>query len=217
MIRNRVLLGLVLMVLISGMPYSVNALTADRTLTSVYGYKVAMHIENSDYGVAGKPYVIFMRFTLLEFGEVKEFIKFDLVLRFETEVIYLSHFGLINPWSAEGDHIDLVGKVTVDPAHINFSGIELYETRYYIKFSITVRLQNNDVKTQYTDWIGPNHASVSTMSLMAIWPWPPIIIMTSLYWIGLLIVRRFNKRYKGLTPPPEQIIRTVNHSAEPKT
>ena len=204
MSRKGVLVGLISLMLLSLSCAPVSAMRSSATLTwGVCGLKVGVRCENSDFWTTDVESDIHIRLTLADLGSVAEFIDLTLVLLLITESNDSEVFAMDSPWTHAGETIDLVGRFNITPEQVNNSAWEMYDTGYYYQLNQTVRLDNGTIWTLYTNLKGPFHVGISTAPYIVYWPFPPIILMIFVSWGGLVLLKKFNRRYEGLEAKSE--------------
>ncbi|MHA1807249.1 MAG: hypothetical protein ACTSX2_06715 [Candidatus Thorarchaeota archaeon] len=153
-------------------------------------------IENIDYATPGIPLDVYFRFTLKDVGKVSEFRYMIIEVMLVTETVYLAHTIIYNPWSQVGDTLNLKVSFNVTTDDIKNAEWDMYETGFYYQLNQSVHFLSGGYQLLYTGWRGPYHVGFSTYQFIIYWPWPPIILMTCVYWLGFFGLDKFNRRYK---------------------
>ncbi|TFF96813.1 hypothetical protein EU546_00575 [Candidatus Thorarchaeota archaeon] len=181
----------------------VTALRAGPTLTWQCGLKMDIHIENHDFWTTGVPGQIFIRLKLLETGTVEQFVNLTMRVMLHTERVHIAQSVIPSPWNEVGDEHHLTAQFNLTPEEVNHAGWDTYQAQYYYQVNQTVILEGGEELILYMDPRGPYPITISTYSFIVYWPFPVIILMMTIYWIGLFALRIFNRRYVGLEKDEE--------------
>ena len=197
MCKRGAILVVIILLFVGTVVQPVSAGWSTDTLRWEYsGVRVAVDIENVDYATPGIPLDVYLRFTLKDVGIVSEFRYMVIEVMLITETVYLAHSVIYSPWNKVGDVMNLKVSFNVTVNDIKNAGWDMYETGFYYQLNQSVRFIDGAYQLLYTGWRGPYHVGFSTFQFIIYWPWPPIILMTCVYWLGFFGLDRFNRRYR---------------------
>jgi hypothetical protein len=195
---NGVALGLVVLFIICQLPLQVDAGRSDGTDSWQNGLKFSVFVENNDFWTTNSVSEIFFVLTLLDAGSIIDFKTLIFEITLVTETNYTGEFTVIDPWNAVGDQVRIVGQFTLKNEDVNNAGWDIYMGSFYYNYSVIAdTTENNDIRF-YTHVNRGTPLSISTFSFIVFWPFPPIILMTGVFWVAYFGLKRFNKRYEGL-------------------
>ncbi|TFG10300.1 hypothetical protein EU538_02380 [Candidatus Thorarchaeota archaeon] len=176
----------------------VTALRASPTFTWQCGLRISCHVENHDFWTTGVPGQIFIRLKLLETGTVEQFVDLTVRVVLHTEKVHIAQSVIPSPWNKIGDEHHLTAEFNLTSEEVNHAEWDTYEAQYYYQINQTVMVEGGEELNLYMDPRGPYPITISTYSFIVYWPFPVIILMMTIYWVGLFALRRFNRRYVGL-------------------
>lgn len=193
-----VVLGLLILFIVCQLPIQAEAGRSDRTLNWQCGLKVSVQVENNDYWTTDAVSEIFFILRLLDMGTIVDFQALIFQITVVTETNYTGQMTVIEPWNATGDEARIVGKFNIDKEDVNNAGWDIYVASFYYNFSLLVEFEGGEELRLYTHVYEGTPLSISTFNFIVFWPFPPIILMGTVYWVLYFGLRRFNKRYEGL-------------------
>ena len=197
MSRTGIIIGLAILLVIVQSHTPVSAAMSEGEHSWNNGLRFATHVETFDFWVVDKPGMVFIRLTLLDPGTVVEFHKIlctIVVVGVTNQTYFVEKNSMLNQ---TGDYIDISKEFIVPPENVELNEERLYRVNYYFRYNLTVRLEGESTYREfYTFDLGPFPFNISDMEIIALWPYPIIILMGGLYWAGFIGLRKFNKRYK---------------------
>lgn len=201
MSRKWALVGSLALVLLMLVQPQVAAIRTEVSPEWDCGLHVHMLIEDHDMWATGATSDIYVVLTLLDVGSVIEFLNLLVTICVTTEIVHLGQMSIPSPWDEPGDRLHIVGHFNITADEVNNAGWDIYYGEFYVQLNYTVRLQGGEVWELYTHPYGPYLINISTFSFVVLWPFPPIILMMTIYWVGLFGLRKFNRRYLGMVKP----------------
>ncbi|TFG26611.1 hypothetical protein EU527_19565 [Candidatus Thorarchaeota archaeon] len=193
-----VVLSLLILVIVCQLPVQVEAGRSEQTLYWQCGLRIRVQVENNDFWTTDSVSEIYFILTLLDRGNITEIQALIFEITVVTETNYTGQITVNNPWSAVGDETRLVGKFSIDKEDVNNAGWDIYMASFHYNFSLFVEFEGGEEMRLYTHVYDGTPLSISTFSFIVFWPFPPIILMGTIYWVLYFGLRRFNRRYEGL-------------------
>jgi len=190
---------LVVLMLISAQPRA-EALRGDSTLNWNCGLQLHLLVENNDYWTTGVVSDIYVVVTLLDTGLVTDFLELIVTICVITERVDLGTISVLAPWDEPGDKVHVVGHFNITADLVNNAGWDIYMAHFYVQLNCSVRIQGGETLDLYSHK-DVYTINVSTLPFIVLWPFPPIVLMMLVYWIGYFGLKRFNRRYSGLAKP----------------
>ena len=196
--KEGVFVGLLLLCLLTSVTVPVDAFYSSGPISWNNGLSISAVVESLDFWVTGTSCSVYLTLTLLDAGTVVEFERLTTAVYVYTEEVDTSIIENDNPWNAPEDQIRVVHSFILTSEQINNAGLIMYTGHFYYQINLTARVDDGSTHTFYTQIRGPGTLNLSTEPIAVLWPYPPIIIALSGYWLGFLGLRRFNRRYEGL-------------------
>lgn len=196
--RKGVFVFIIMCILITQTPQYAEAGRSSSIFSWQCGLRIGVEFENSDYWITDSVSEIFFTLTLVDAGNVTDFYYLIFRIWLVTETIDYGQSVINDLWSAEGDAVRIVSRFVVTPEQINNAEWDTYYGTFFYNFSLgTTVTGSGDMELYTLDHEGTT-LTMSTLQFMSLWPFPPILVMGALFWIGFIVVRKFNSRYDEL-------------------
>ncbi|MBD3408537.1 MAG: hypothetical protein GF411_20605 [Candidatus Lokiarchaeota archaeon] len=190
--------GCVLLIMIISIPAPVSAGSSSTSFAWQNGLIIHTHSENHDFWVPGANTEAYLILTLMSKGATVKFYDLTVFIKLITETNVTGQITINDPWKYPGDTIRVKGSFNLTPEMINNAGWETYRSSYIYWIESNVRLSNGDNVTLSSFEVESTTLTMSTITILAFWPFPPIILMFGVYWLGAYGLTRFNERYLEL-------------------
>ncbi len=191
-------------------PMPIDAGHSGRKLTWNSGLQIDVDVENIDYWATESVSKLFFTLKLLNAGIIEDFKTLVMQVTVVTEVNYTEIITVNNPWNSVGDVSKVVAEFTISSEDISGTGWDTYEAMFYYNLSVFADIPSYTDVQYWTYAYEGTPLTISTLSYIVFWPFPPIILVGSVFWILYFVVRKFNKRYEDLES--EQVENTVSET-----
>jgi hypothetical protein len=189
---------LLLSIMVLQMPTLIDAGHSGRYLSWEDGLRINVDVENIDFWITGSVSKIFFSLSLLNEGLVEDFKTLIMEVNVVTEANYTDIMTIDDPWNNVGEILKVAAEFTIANEDVNSTTMSTYEAMFYYNFSVIVDIEGYSDLRYYTHVYEGTPLTISAISLFAFWPFPPIIMVASIFWVLYFVLRRFNKRYEGL-------------------
>jgi len=192
----------VLAIVMLQMPLAIDAGHSGRKLTWSNGLQINVDVENIDFWATDSVSKLFFSLKLLDIGPILDFKTLIMEVTVVTKINYTDVITIDDPWTSVGDVSKVTAEFTISHNDINGTGWDTYQTNFYYNFSVITDMEGYTDIRYYTNVYEGTPLTISTLSYIVYWPFPPIILVAAVFWVLYIVLRKFNKRYEGLDAEP---------------